>query len=79
MAETDLPEPTEEDERRALELYRLVEDNVLRATSPGDERCGNCQYYLNPGEKLSYCWHPKLRILVDADWWCQWWEQIPEG
>ena len=26
---------------------------------------------------LSYCWHPKVRILVGGNWWCQWWEEIP--
>jgi hypothetical protein len=25
-------------------------------------------------EKLSM----ELRILVGADWWCQWWDAIPE-
>jgi hypothetical protein len=23
-------------------------------------------------------WHPKLRILVGVEWWCQWWDAIPE-
>jgi hypothetical protein len=27
---------------------------------------------------ISYCWHPKRRILVGGAWWCQWWEEIPE-
>ena len=31
--------------------------------------------YLNPDETLSYCWHPKLRILVGGPWWCQRWEK----
>jgi hypothetical protein len=22
---------------------------------------------------------PKLRILVGHDWWCQWWEAIPDS
>ncbi len=80
MSDVDLPvpEPTEEDERKALELQHLIEDNVLRGQPKGDERCDNCLYYLNPDESLSYCWHPKLRILVGAEWWCQWWEEIPE-
>ena len=29
-------------------------------------------------EKLAYCWHPKLRILVGGNWWCQWWEKTEE-
>ena len=44
----------------------------------GDEKCDNCLYYLDPDESLHYCWHPTIRILVGADWWCQWWEPIPE-
>jgi len=27
--------------------------------------------------KISSCWHPKLRVLVGGQWWCQWWEAIP--
>ena len=34
---------------------------------------------LLPGghRQISYCWHPKLRILVGAEWWCQWWDAVP--
>ena len=35
-------------------------------------------YYLENTADVSYCWHPKLRILVGENWWCQWWEKIPE-
>ena len=48
-------------------------DAVLRGEPYGDERCANCQYYSEVDKKISYCWHMKLRILVGADWWCQWW------
>jgi hypothetical protein len=76
----DIPkaEPKEIDEHRSVELRILAEDAVLRAKPNGDERCQNCLYYLNSDEELTYCWHPKLRILVGGDWWCQWWEKIPE-
>jgi len=30
-----------------------------------------------PTADISYCWHQKLRILVGAEWWCQWWDEIP--
>ena len=53
----------------------LAEDAVLRGRPSGEERCDNCLYYLNPDEKISYCWHPKLRVLVGDQWWCQWWEK----
>ena len=74
------PEPKEEDEKLAIELRHLAENAVLKSTPQhGDEKCGNCLYYLEDTQDISYCWHPKLRILVGAEWWCQWWEKIPEG
>jgi hypothetical protein len=73
-----LPEPTELDEQRNQELMHLASDAVLRGKPSGEEKCGNCLYYLDTSEDISYCWHPKLRLLVGADWWCQWWEEIPE-
>jgi hypothetical protein len=73
------PEPKEIDERLSVELSHLVDNQVLRGHPSGDERCDNCRYYLEPYKDLSYCWHPKLRILVGGNWWCQWWEEIPEG
>jgi hypothetical protein len=73
-----LPEPTEQDERRNQELMHLAQDAVLRGKPSGDEKCQNCLFYLDTSEGISYCWHPKLRILVGADWWCQWWEEIPD-
>jgi len=84
MADDDLPipEPKEIDEKLSLELRHLCEDALLRgfpSGAQGEERCENCLYYLNPDEKLSYCWHPKLRILVGASWWCQWWEKLPDS
>ena len=54
----------------------MVQDNVLKGQPYGDERCDNCLYYMNPDETISYCWHPKLRVLVGQDWYCQWWEEI---
>jgi hypothetical protein len=77
MADDDLPvpEPKEIDEKLAIQLRHLAEDATLRATPYGDEKCDNCLYYMNPDAKISYCWHPKLRILVGGEWWCQWWEK----
>lgn len=72
------PQPKEIDEKISLQLRHLAEDAVLRGQPNGDERCDNCAFYIEPGEKISYCFHPKLRILVGADWWCQWWEPIPQ-
>jgi hypothetical protein len=73
------PEPKEIDEKLYLELGHLAERAVLRGEPYGDgEKCGNCLYYLNPDAKISYCWHPQLRILVGEQWWCQWWEKAEE-
>jgi len=76
-ADLPIPEPTEEDERNNQRLQHLVEDAVLKAKPYGDEKCGNCLFYLDTDSDLSYCWHPKIRVLVGADWWCQWWEETP--
>jgi hypothetical protein len=73
----ELPEPTEADEELNQKLMHLAQDAVLRAKPSGDEKCQNCLFYLDTSAGLSYCWHPKLRILVGAEWWCQWWEEIP--
>jgi uncharacterized protein YbjT (DUF2867 family) len=52
---------------------------TLRSSPSGDEQCENCRYYFNNSADISYCWHPKLRILVGAQWWCTWWESIPSA
>jgi hypothetical protein len=72
------PEPKEIDEKLSLELRHLADDAVLRAKPSGDEQCSNCLYYIEPEKPISYCWHPKLRILVGDEWWCQWWEKIED-
>jgi hypothetical protein len=61
-----------------LELQILSSNAVLRGHPSGDERWANCRYYLDETADLSYCWHPKIRILVGDNWWCQWWEEAPE-
>ena len=81
MADDDLPlpEPKEIDEKNWLQLKDLMMRAVLKGHPYGDnEKCGNCLFYLNTDEDISYCWHPTLRILVGFEWWCQWWEPIPE-
>ena len=71
------PEPKEIDEKLSIELRHLSENAVLRAKPQhGNEKCDNCLYYLENTADISYCWHPKLRILVGGEWWCQWWEAI---
>jgi len=72
------PEPKEEDERLSIELRHLADNAVLKGKPSGDEQCENCRYFLEAYKDISYCWHPKLRILVGAEWWCQWWDAIPE-
>jgi hypothetical protein len=72
------PEPKEIDEKTSMELRHLAANAVLIGKPSGAEKCENCRYYLEPHADVSYCWHPKLRILVGSNWWCQWWDAIPE-
>ena len=72
------PEPKEIDETLSMELRHLASNAVLKGKPSGNEKCENCRYYLEPYNDLSYCWHPKLRVLVGSEWWCQWWDAIPE-
>jgi hypothetical protein len=72
-------EPQPIDEERSLELRVLSTNAGLRGAPSGAERCDQCLYYLENTADISYCWHSKLRILVGASWWCQWWEKIPDG
>lgn len=71
------PEPKPIDEKLWLEFKDKLERATLKGKPMGEERCDNCLYYLNPGDDISYCWHQQVRILVGAEWWCQWWEAIP--
>ncbi len=75
------PEPKEIDEKLSLQLRHLADDAVLRGLpqgSKGEERCDNCLYYIEPDQKIAYCWHPKLRDPRRGTWWCQWWEKIED-
>ena len=60
------PEPKEIDERLAIELGHLADNAVLKGKPSGNEKCENCRYFFEPYKDLSYCWHPKLRILVGS-------------
>ena len=73
-----LPEPQELDETRAMELRHLSTDAMLRGRPGGDQQSANCRYDLENTADVSYCWYLKLRILVGADWWCQWWQSGSE-
>lgn len=74
---TSPPEPLDLDEKIYGELQIVAAAASLRGHPIGDQRCDNCEYYLEPDASLSYCWHPKLRVLVGDRWWCQWWSEIP--
>ena len=66
--------------RHSLELNNESPDSMrtYNRNAIQIEQCDNCRYYLEPTASISYCWHQKLRILVGATWWCQWWEKIEE-
>ena len=70
------PEPADVDETRSMELRRLSAHAGLRGRPTGTQCCENCAYYLENTADISYCWQPKLRIVVGATWWCQWWETL---
>lgn len=77
-ADLPRPEPKPIDEKISLELRHLADDATLRGAPNDNEQCSNCYYYAEPDKKISYCWHMKLRILVGAEWWCQWWDPIED-
>ena len=81
MSEATLPtpEPAPVDEENVAKLHQLIDDSVLQPRPYGEDRCRNCFYYLDTDNDFSYCWQPKIRIMVDQDWWCQWWEEQEQG
>jgi hypothetical protein len=72
---TSALEPTELDEQRHDELRKLAEGAALKGRPEYDDMCRGCLYYLEPDQSFSYCWQPKLRILVGAEWWCHYFEE----
>jgi hypothetical protein len=61
-------------EQENQQLQALIRDAKLKGSPSGEQRCDNCRYYAGEFKKIAYCNHPRLEILVGADWWCQWWE-----
>jgi hypothetical protein len=57
---------------------KLIRLTALRGTPVEGDSCGNCYYYLESGEPLSFCWHEKFQLLVSETWWCQHWEVTPD-
>src|SRR5664280_2674349 len=49
----EAPEPKPIDEENSLKLGHLVEDAALRGKPYGDERCGNCLYFLDDDQDIS--------------------------
>ena len=76
---TSPAEPKEIDEKLSMELRHAPPTRASRGAPAGDAWCDNCAYYLENTADISYCWHPKLRILVGADWSCAWWESGSEA
>ena len=63
----------------SMELRHLAANAVLKGQPVRRREVRELPYYLEPTADLSYCWHPKLRILVGAEWWCQWWTPSPKS
>jgi hypothetical protein len=66
------------DEVAFRSTQKLIRLTALRGTPVEGDSCGNCYYYLEPGEPLSFCWHEKFQLLVSETWWCQHWEVTPD-
>jgi len=64
----------EQMEQENQQLQALIREARLKGSPSGEQRCDNCRYYVGEYRKIAYCDHPRLRILVGFDWWCQWWE-----
>lgn len=75
MSDLPVPEPTEEDERLALELIRVKGETDLRGFPEGDQRCDACHFYDDPDEEIGYCWNDRIERMVGGAWWCDRWEQ----
>ena len=61
-----------------LSLGELVDELKATKQEALNLRFRNATGQLENTAEISYCWHQKLRILVGGEWWCQWWEEIPE-
>ena len=66
------------DEAKFDATQRLIRLTALRGTPVEGDGCGNCHYFLEPGEPMAFCWHEKFQTLVGAEWWCQYWEMVEE-
>ena len=62
------------DEEQFQRTQRAIKVSALRSTPIEGDSCGNCYYFLEPGNDMAFCWHEKLQLLVDAKWWCHYWE-----
>jgi hypothetical protein len=71
-------DPVELDEHEAIRWQGLLDEVELRVAASDASRCGGCRHYLIPDEPLAYCWHPALRIVVDAGWGCRHHALAPE-
>ena len=68
-----MSEPTV-DEEKFKAMQRVIRLAALRPTAVEGDSCANYLYYLEPEEGFAFCWQEKLQILVDAEWWCHYWE-----
>lgn len=74
---SDVEIPAER-EKEGMMLMHRAEDAILEAHPRDGERCKECKWYLGFGD-IAYCWHQKIRMLVGAEWWCQWFETEDES
>ena len=70
----DYPAPVD---AKHLLLVHKLEDDILQGYPYDSEQCDGCRFYIGTDD-IAYCNHMKVRILVGARWWCQWWESPDE-
>lgn len=68
----------EVDEEAFQRVQRLIKVSALKGSPMEGDSCGNCLYYLDHSDDLSFCWHEKFQTLVGKDWWCHWWEMLDQ-
>ncbi len=61
-------------EQAGARLAGVLHEAVLRRAVYAGQDCSRCSY-LADAAPIAFCEHPRMQILVDSGWWCQWWEE----
>ena len=55
------------------DLRRRAEAVDLSYYSTNEDQCDNCRFYKEVAEKIGYCVHKDVDMVVGAVWWCKLW------